>query len=186
MGPEALQGGKEGCSPGTDHKQGAEEDDGVDAEASGAVPVGVWVEIEPDGELVESEGGADSIADGHDAAEEDGGGGVGASEVEEPAIADDEEDENSPDEVVDVLAPDHDPSEGTFSSDDEADEQPDTEEGDKEGDGGEEDAAAGAVWNGSANQVAEARELQQDEQDRADEGDEGEEQQSSRLRHGFY
>ena len=69
--PHVMEAAEEGGAPCGDAQQAAEEDDGIDAFASGAGPVGAGFKIEPEGEFVEREGRADAVADGHEAAEED-------------------------------------------------------------------------------------------------------------------
>jgi len=71
LDPHAMNSAEEGRAPCGDSQQTAEEDDGVDALASGAGPVGTGFKIEPEGEFVEREGRADPVADGHETAEED-------------------------------------------------------------------------------------------------------------------
>jgi hypothetical protein len=66
-----MKAAEEGRAPCADCQQTAEEDDGVNAFASGTGPVGAGLEIEPEGEFVERQGRAYTIADGHKAAEED-------------------------------------------------------------------------------------------------------------------
>ena len=69
--PHVMESAEEGRAPCGDAEQTAEEDDGIDAFASGACPVGTGFEIEPEGKFVESECRADAVADGHETAEED-------------------------------------------------------------------------------------------------------------------
>jgi len=66
-----VKAAKEGRAPCGDAKQTTEENDGVDAFASGTGPVGARLEIEPEGKFVEGKGRADAVADGHEPAEED-------------------------------------------------------------------------------------------------------------------
>src|SRR5271163_4893837 len=58
---------KQGEAPASGGQQGAEEDDGVDAGAAFGRPVNVF-EVQPEGELVEGEGCAYAVEDGHEAA----------------------------------------------------------------------------------------------------------------------
>jgi len=89
---------------------------------------------------------------------------VGAPEIKQPAIANEEQDEDSPDEMMDVLAAHHDPIERTLSANHKHYYETDAEEGQEEGDRGEKDAAAGPVRDRSADQVAETGELQGNKQ----------------------
>lgn len=68
--PHAMTSAEEGCSPCADGQQTSEEDDSVDAFASGTGPVGAGLEIEPQGEFVEGKCRTDAVADGHEPAEE--------------------------------------------------------------------------------------------------------------------
>ena len=174
---------EEGRAPGTDGEQAAEEDDCVDGEASGAVPVCIRFEVEPEGELVEGEGGSDAIADRHEAAEEDGDWRVGPAEVHQPSVAYQQKDEDSPDEVVNVHAMHNDPLEMSLMVDDPVDENPDSDKGDKEGDRGDEHAASRAVGDGGADEESDAGELQQDQEENDDEAGEGQQQECSGSGH---
>ena len=71
LDPHVMKAAEEGRAPCANGEQAAKEDDGVDTFASGAGPVSAGLEIEPEGEFVERQGSAYTIADGHKAAEED-------------------------------------------------------------------------------------------------------------------
>jgi hypothetical protein len=58
---------------------------------------------------------------------------VFAAQIEKPSIADEEEDEDAPDKVVDVTSADHDPVEWADVVCDEADEDSYAEKGDEKG-----------------------------------------------------
>jgi len=158
--PKEFQTTEEGCAPGPDGEQAAEEDDGIDGETSGAVPVSIRLEVEPEGELVKGEGGADAIADRHEPAEEDGERRVGPAQVHQPSVADQEKYEDSPDEVVNVHAMHHNPLEVSLMVDDPVDENPDSDKSDQERDRGDEHASSRAVGDGGADEESEAGELQ--------------------------
>ncbi len=183
LAPHAVEAAKEGRAPCAHGKDGSEEDDGIDADAALARPIGVWLEVEPEGELVECERGADAVADGHQPAEKDGERRVGSAEVEQPAVADEQQNQDSPDKVMDVAAAHDDPVERAVVMDDEADEQSRAQEGEEERNRGDEHAAAGTVWDGGANEKAQARELQEDEQHDDDQAGEGQKQECSSSGH---
>lgn len=71
LGPHVMTSAEERRAPCSDGKQAAEEYHRVDAFASGTGPVSAGFEIEPEGEFVECQGCADTVADGHEPAEED-------------------------------------------------------------------------------------------------------------------
>jgi len=154
--PEATEEWRTPCAGG---QQATKQDDSIDTDTALARPVGLRVEVEPESELVEGEGCADTIADAHQAAEEDGNRGVLAAKIEKPSVADEEQDQDSPDEVVDVTAADHDPMKGADVSGDEADEYSHAEKGDQESEGGDKKAAARAVWNGGPYEEADVCEM---------------------------
>jgi hypothetical protein len=100
----AGEGFEEAAAPDGDEKSGGEEQDGVEAGAALASPVNAFLEVEPEGELVECESGADAVEQGHQAAGEERGGLGSCADLDEPAEADNEEEENPPNEVVDMGA----------------------------------------------------------------------------------
>jgi len=79
------------CAPGANCEESPEEDDGVDALAILGGPVGVGIEVEPDGELVEGEGGANAVGDGEKPAEEEGAGRVAGAGLGERGKAAEEQ-----------------------------------------------------------------------------------------------
>ena len=161
-------------SPGTDGEESAKEDDGVDAFAALARPVGCGVEVQPEGELVEGEGGADSVGEGEEPAEKDLHGSVAGADVGELRIAADEEQEDSPDEVVDVAATHLDVTEGANVMGDGGDQKTHGEKGDEEADGGEEEAALGAVGDLLVDDLPGFGEAENEQDERGDDRQEDE------------
>ena len=72
-------------------------------------PVGVGLQVEPKRKFVERERRAGAIADRHEPAEEDGERRVRPAQVKQPAIADQQQDENAPHQVMNMVAAHHDP-----------------------------------------------------------------------------
>jgi len=95
------------------------------------------------------------------------------SEVEQPSIAHQEENEDAPYQVMDVVAAHGDPLEGSGLVDDGTDQKANTPEGEKECDRGEKGAPAGPVGDGGADEEPQAGELKQHEQEGNDEGGKG-------------
>jgi len=178
-----METAKERRAPCADCEQAAKKNDGVDAFASRARPVGAGFEVEPQGEFVEGESRADAVADRHKAAEEDRQFGVLLSQVEQPAITDQQKNQNAPHQVMDVVATDHDPAKGAFLGDDGADEKADTDECKEKRDRSNEHATAWPVGDGGADEEAQPGELEQDEQDDDDQAGKGQQQQSSSTGH---
>jgi hypothetical protein len=161
----ALNGSEEGRAPRAYGENAPEKDNSVNAEAACAGPVGVGLKVEPEGELVERERRTHTITDRHEPAEKNGKRRMGAAKVKQPAIADEQQDENSPHKMMDVKAANHYPLERAAIVNDKVDQQTHAQEGDEEGDRGQEHAAARAVRNGGADEIAEARQLQKNQQD---------------------
>jgi len=161
--PETFETTKEVRAPRAGSKQAAKQDDCVDADAALARPVGLRVEVEPKRKLVKGEGSADTVADGHQAAEKDGEWRVLAAQVKQPSIADDEEDEDSPDKMMDVASANHDPVEWADVVGDEADEDSHAKKSDQKGERRDEKTPARAVRDGGPNQKADARKVQEEQ-----------------------
>lgn len=136
-------------------------------------PVDV-AEVEPEREFVEGESGTDSVKNGEQAADENVFRSGAAAGFGEPCVTDAEQYQDAPDEVVDVLAAQHDPSEGADVVGDAGDQQTDAEEGDEEADSGEEEAAARAIGNADVDDASEVGAVQQEEDGGGDEDGEDE------------
>jgi hypothetical protein len=102
---------------------------------------------------------------------------VFAAQIEKPSVADEEQNEDSPDKVVDVTSADHDPVEWADVVRDEADEDSHAEKGNEKGEGGDEKAAARAVGNGGADQKADPGEMKEKKKSGDNEGGKEEENQ---------
>jgi len=159
---------EDGCSPGPDGEESAKEDDRIDALTTFARPVGCCVEVQPEGELVECKGGSDSVGECEKPAEQDGHGSVASANVCDFGIAGDEEQKDSPDEMMDVTAAHFDITEGADVMRDGGDQQTDSEKGDEEADGGEEEASLGAVGNLLADDLTGFGEVEDQQDERGD------------------
>jgi len=159
-----LKAAEEGRTPGANAQQAAEEDDSIDAYTTLAGPIGVRFEVEPEGEFVEGEGSSDTVADGHQATEKDGERRMGAAQVQEPAIPDEEQNENTPDQVMNVVAADGDPFEWAHVGPDCHHEYANADKGDDKGNRGNKHALARPVGDGGMNQISQAGQLQQDQE----------------------
>ncbi len=185
LGPHAMQAAEEGRAPCADGEQASEEDDGIDAFAPGTGPVGAWLEIEPEREFVESQSCAHTIADGHKPAVEDRELSMVVPEVEQPSVTDQEEDDDAPHKVMDVMAAHRDPLEWAGLVDDGADQKAYASEGKKERDGGEKRAPARPVWDGGADEEPNPGELKQHEQNNNDKGGKGQQYKGSVTGHNL-
>jgi len=162
--PETFETAEEGRAPCAGSQQTCKQDDSVDAGAALARPIGIRVEVEPEGELVEGESGAGAITDGHQAAEEDGNRRMLAAQIKKPSIADEQEDEDPPDEVMDVTSADHHPVKRADVVRDEADQDAHAEKRDDKGERGDEETPARAVGDGGADEKTDAREMEEQQQ----------------------
>jgi hypothetical protein len=156
----AIDAAEERCAPGSHGEECTEEDDGVDALATLTRPVGSSVEVEPESELVEGESCADAVAKGKETANENRDWSVASAGFGEGEIAGDEKEEDSPDEVVDVMASHLDVTEGADVMRDGSDEETDGKKGDEEADGGEKETAVRAVGDLLVEDAAEFGEMQ--------------------------
>ncbi len=84
--PHALKAAKKRRTPSAHGENSSEKNDGVDADAALAGPVGIRFEVEPEGKLVQRKRRADAITYGHEPAEEDGKRRMRPAEVEQPPV----------------------------------------------------------------------------------------------------
>jgi len=178
-----MQPSEEGRAPGAYRQQSAEEDDGIDVETPSARPVRIRLQVQPDRELVQRERRSHPEADRHQPAEEDGKRRVGAPQVEQPAIAHQQQNQDPPDEVMNVVAMHHHPLEASLMMDDPVDENANSGEGEQEGDRGDEHAPPRAVGDGGAHQKSQPSQLQQDQQQHNNQAGKGQQQQRSSSGH---
>jgi hypothetical protein len=108
---------------------------------------------------------------------------VRAPEVKHPAVTDEQQDEDAPYQVMNVMAAHHHPLKGSFVVDDEADQDADADERDQERDRCNERAAARPVGDGAADEEPEARQLKEHQKYDYDQAGKGEEQKGSRSGH---
>jgi len=108
---------------------------------------------------------------------------VRASQVQEPSVADEKQNQDSPNEMMDVLSANHDPIEWSVAVYDKINQQADSEEGDEKGHGGEKHAPAGPVGDGCPDEISEFGELQQDQEHCDDQCEEEQQQYRASLRH---
>ena len=163
------------CAPGACAQKSTEEDDGIDAGASLGSPVDIF-QVEPEGEFIEGEGGADSIEDRHKAAEKNGRVVAARADLGEPSIADEKENEDAEDEVVDVAPSVVDEVEGRDVMEDGVNDGANRGESEEEADGGNKEALAGTLGNPFANQLTEWCALQKQKE----QGSSGERKQKNK------
>jgi len=131
--PYPAQAAKERRAPGAHGQQAAKENHRIDAEPP-VRPVSVRVEIQPDRKLIEGQRRAYAISDRHQPAEEDRHGRMRAPEVYQPAITHQQQNQDAPDQVMDVPAMNHDPLEVAFVVHDSMDQNADARKGEQERD----------------------------------------------------
>jgi hypothetical protein len=154
---------KERRTPGSHGEEGSEEDYSVYALSALTCPVGCGVKVEPEGELVEGEGGADSIGHGEETSSEERQGSVACAYLGDLCITGDEKEKDAPDEVVDVATSHLDVTEWTDVMRDGGHEETDGEKGDEETDGGEKEAFVRAVRDLLVDDAADFCEMQNEE-----------------------
>jgi len=187
FGPELFEGLEKWRAPRADHQHRSEEHHCVDAEAAaGLDPVDVWVEVEPEGKLVQRERCAHAISNAHDAAEQDGERRVCATKIEQPAVADHQQDEDSPNQVVNVPAAHHHPIEWAIPFNDKGNQQPHAEKSDEEGDPRQKETPPRTVRDGCSNQIPKPRQLQNYQQDGGNCQNEQQKYEASGLGHKAY
>lgn len=174
---------EERLTPCAGSEECTEEDAGIDGRTAFAGPIDV-AQVEPEGELVEGKGGADAVHQREQTAEEDVLGSVAAADLAEPGVADGEKDKDAPDEVVDVSAAHHDPAEGSPMMGDGHDEKPNAAEGNEEGPGSEQHAAARAVLDVTVDDVSELGEVEEEQHRANDERSKDEQDPGSGEVHG--
>jgi len=157
-------------APEADGQQTAEDDDGIDADASGAGPIGIRLQVQPQRKLVQCERGAHTVAYGHEAAEKNGKLGVIPPQVKQPSVTDQQQNENAPHQVMNVEAVHRDPLERAMLMHDQPNQNADAQKGDEERDRGNEHAPPGTVGNGGANENAQPGEMQKHQQHHDDHG----------------
>jgi len=159
-----LKSAEKWCAPCAHGQDAAKQNNGVDADASVARPVGIRFQIQPEGKLVEGQSRANPVADGHQTAEEYGQRRVRAAQIQEPSISHEKKNKDAPHKVVDVKAADHHPPKWAVVMNHQADNEPHSRKGDQERDGSDEHAAAGPVRDGRTHQESEAGQLKQNQQ----------------------
>ncbi len=153
-------------SPGAGGQERSEEDDGVDTRASLGGPIHV-AEIQPESKFVEGEGCAHAVEDGHEAAEKDGRIFLAGADVGEPTVANEEENDNSENQMVNMAATWlDDEMERRDVMKDGVDDGANTREGEEETDRGDEQATARPVGDAFVEDGAEGSALQQEQQKR--------------------
>jgi hypothetical protein len=100
----AAEGLKEVTSPNANEQRGAEKEHGVETGAALTSPVDILFEVEPEGELVQSESGADTVEQGHRTAGEERRRLASRAHFDQPTKSDSKQKENPPDQVMDMRA----------------------------------------------------------------------------------
>jgi len=102
------------------------------------------------------------------------------SQVQQPAVTYQQQDQDSPYEVVNVAAVHQDPVEGSNIVGNQAYEASDAGKGDQERYRREETAAPGTIRNGGANEQAQPGEVEQNQQQNDDQRGKGQQHDSAR------
>jgi len=98
----AAEGLEEGASPDADYEGSAEKEHGVQAGAAFASPIHIFVEIQPERELVQRQGGADTIEQGHQTAGQERRRRGSRAHLDQPSKSHGKQKENPPDQVMDM------------------------------------------------------------------------------------
>jgi len=108
---------------------------------------------------------------------------MGPSQVQQPAVAHQQQNQDAPHKVVDVEAAHGYPLKWPVIVNDQADEQPHAKKSDEKRDRGDEHAAPGAVRDGGAHQKSQAGQLEQHEQNNYDQAGKRQQQQGTGSGH---
>jgi len=108
---------------------------------------------------------------------------VRTSQIQEPAVADQQQNENTPDQVVNVVAADCDPCERAHVGSDCHHEYANAGKGYDEGNRGNEHALAWPVGDAGMNQISQAGQLQQHQEHNDDQGGKGKQEERSGSGH---
>jgi hypothetical protein len=165
-------------TPGGDGEERSEEDDYVDALAALFRPVGHGIEVEPQREFIECECCADAVADGEKTAEEDRPRRGFGADFGEGSVSSKEQQQDAPDQMVDVTSAHLHISKGADVVGDGGDQQTHPEEGDEKADRCQEQPAMRAIRYLLMDEVTEFGEVEQQKQDGSN--DESKDQQNPR------
>jgi len=106
-----LQAAEERGAHAANKQHRAEKNHGINAQTALAIPVSVRVKVQPKRKLIQRKRRAHAVAHRHHPAHEDRYGRVRAAQVEQPAVAHQQQDENAPHEMVNVMPAHHHPLE---------------------------------------------------------------------------
>lgn len=173
-------------APGSDRKQRAKQDDGIDALSTLPRPICHGIEVQPDCELVQREGSADSKGDGKQAAHQNGTSGGAGANLRQFRISGDQQQQNSPDKVVDVTSPHLHVTEGADVVCNGDDQQADAEERNEEADRSQKQPAMRAVWNPLMDQQPQVRQMEHQHDDRGGHRDKDQQDQGAGNMHHTY
>jgi len=135
-----------GSAPRSNRQQAPEQHDGVDAFPALRRPIDIG-KIKPKSKLVQRQRGAHTIKDRKQPAPKDGRRGGEGSGLIQVSVADAQQDQDAPNQVVDVAATHGDVLEWPDMVLDENNQQADSQESDKEADRRQQIPAVRAVWN---------------------------------------
>jgi len=156
--------GEKRSAPRTDCQQASEKEYGVDTFPPLTRPVDVS-KIEPQREFIERECGPDAVQDGHEPAGEHRAGGSSGVNLEDVAVPHAEQNQNAPDQVMDVAATHGDILEWPDVVLDRSNQEADGEESDEEADRGQEHSSARPVLDVLVEDEAELGEMEQQQHD---------------------
>jgi len=157
----AGEGAPKVAAPDAKEEGEAKEQNDFEAGAAFAIPVGIGIKIEPEGEFIERKRGADAVEQRHQAAGQQGGVTIAGADFHEPAESHHEQDQDAPDEMMDVRAANDDVVKGAeIAASGEGSEARESH-GEEKSHRGEEKAAAGTVANMLVEEGGDARMAQE-------------------------
>jgi len=179
LAPHRLQAAEERRTPRSYGQYAAEQNHGVDADAPIPRPVIVGIQIQPESKFVQGQRCTSSIAHRHQSAEENRKRGMAPPKIEQPSVANQQQNQDAPYQVMNVMSPDHHPSKRPMVVDDEAHDQPHARKRKQKRYRGNEHPSSRTIGNSRAYDESQTRELQQDEQQNDHEARKSEQDQSS-------
>src|SRR5581483_11382456 len=177
------EGAPEVAAPDGNEKGGAEEKDSVETDTAPACPVKAVLKIQPESEFVESERGANTVQQRHEAAGKKRAAPSPSADLHQPAETDGEKDKDSPDQMMDVGAADYDVMKRADIALGGEGSEAREREGGKESDSSEEEAPPGAIANMLVQEATDAGVIQEQKDERSSE-DDGNGEEPGAIEHG--
>jgi hypothetical protein len=154
-----VQAAKEWCAPSAYCKDAAKKYHGIDTQPSLPGPVGIGFHVEPKRKFIQGKRRAHSVADRHQAAQEYGERRVRAAQVEQPAVTNQQQNQNAPHKMVNMMSTHHHPLKRPALMHDRTHKQAHANKGDKERYRRQEHAPPGPVRDGAAYQKSKSCEV---------------------------